>query len=87
MEMTFPELAQRDAIEWVSRLEILLNQIEPLLVEGQGLGAAIDAKVGVPSPLGLPPSYPGLKGPVVALLRPAELRAAIARWRVLRAEI
>jgi hypothetical protein len=55
--------------------------------EGQGLAGAIDTKVGVPSPIGLGPTYPGLKGPVIALLRPHHLKAAVARWRLLRTKI
>lgn len=87
MAGSFAELAQRDAAEWASRLDAALDEVGALLAEGQGLAGAIDTKVGVPSPIGLAPGYPGLNGPVIALLRPSDLKAAIARWRSLRTMI
>jgi hypothetical protein len=87
MESSFAELAQRDAREWAARMDEALGQLGSLLAEGAVIAGAIDVKVGVPSPLGLAPTYPGLGGPVIAVLRSADLRAAIARWRSLRPQI
>jgi hypothetical protein len=85
--MTFAEIARRDALEWAGRLGAALDEVDALLAEGAGIAGAIDAKVGVPSPRGLAPTYPGLDGPVIALLRPSDLKAAVARWTSLRAGI
>jgi hypothetical protein len=82
--MTFAEIAQADAREWAKRTERALDALDALLAEGRGIAAAIDARIGEPSPLGLAPRYPGLSGPVVAVLRAPELRAAAARWRSLK---
>lgn len=87
MESSFADLAQRDATEWAGRLEQALDSVEELLQEGQIIAGAVDIKLGVPSPLGLAPSYPGLSGPVIAVLRAADLRAAIARWKSLKERI
>jgi hypothetical protein len=84
---TFAGLAQRDARELAARLGKVLDEAEALFEEGRVLSGAIDAKVGVPSPLGLAPTYPGLAGPVVAVLRAPEPRAAIARWKALKAQV
>ena len=86
-EATFAGLAQRDAREWADRMETCLREAESLLAEGQAIAGAIDAKVGVASSLGLAPSYPGLDGPVIAVLRAPELRAAVARWKSLKERI
>jgi hypothetical protein len=84
---TFAEIAQRDAREWADRMEQVLDRVEELLQEGRIVEGAVDAKVGVPSPLGLAPSYPGLRGPVIAVLRAPELRAAVARWKSMKERI
>lgn len=82
VEVTFADLAQRDARELAGRLADGLRRVDALLDEAQGLAGAIDAKVGVASPLGLAPTYPGLTGPVIAVLR-----AAIDRWKSLNERI
>ena len=87
MESSFAALAQRDAREFAARLEKCLDQVEMLLAEGRIIERAINAKVGAPSPIGLAPTYPGLSGPVIALLRAADLRAAVARWKSLKERI
>jgi hypothetical protein len=84
---TFAALAQRDAGAWADRAAMCLDELESLLREGQILAAAIDARVGVPSPLGAAPAYPGLRGPVIAVLRAPDLRAAVERWKWLKERI
>lgn len=87
MGSTFAEIAQADAREWAARVDETLDRLSALLIEGQAVAGAIDAKVGIPSPVGGPPSYPGLHGPVVAVLRARELREALERWRTLKERI